>query len=328
MDTPAMHPKPRTSWCHHFLLSVIFLACGNLTVHAQKKMDGLDHSLEPHFGTYNLSAGFDSDPQTIRIESGGSISISHLGLCSECEGYASIAPDITLNWTGNSDDLRIFFEADDPSEDATLIISTSDGTWVGNDDAHSTTLNPRIHLDGYGGGQYDIWVGSYSSGTTISGTLTITEYDREPAGRPVEDSPDYSLDPHFGTVDLSSGFDSDPHQIEVVSGGSVDVSLAELCSGCTGYVSRAPDIRLNWSGDTDDLRVFFRANYGGEDATLVISTPSGEWIGNDDAHDNTLDPMVILRGHGAGQYDIWVGSFSADETIEGVVTITELNRRP
>jgi len=71
--------------------------------------------------------------------------------------------------------LRFYFIADTPGEDATLIINDSDSNWQCNDDSFGTR-NPAIDFSPPESGWYDIWVGSYSAGANISGTLYITEY--------------------------------------------------------------------------------------------------------------------------------------------------------
>lgn len=142
---------------------------------AESAVAQLDFSKDPHFGTVRLASGFTPDPKTVRVVSGGSVAVATLKLCSACSGFASSAPDVKLYWTGDDSDLVIYFEADDSSDDATLVINTPSERWVGNDDASDSSLNPMIRLSGQGAGLYDIWVGSYTSGASISGTLTITE---------------------------------------------------------------------------------------------------------------------------------------------------------
>jgi hypothetical protein len=113
-----------------------------------------------------------------------------------------------------------------------------------------------------------------------------------------------------------------------VAGGSVDVSSLGIGAGCTGYASSAPDFRLNWSGGTDDLKVFFEADQPGNDTVLIINTPSGSWICNDDAHGETLNPMIRLSGQPAGQFDIWVATYKSGDFIQGKLTVTETTRTP
>ena len=135
---------------------------------------------------------------------------------------------------------------------------------------------------------------------------------------------DFGEAPTFGSAAFSAGFTPDPHMIEMVSGGAV--AAGYLGRDCTGYVAVAPDFRMNWSGNSSELRIFFAADDGG-DTTLLINLPDGAWVCSDDA-DGTVDPMVVLHNPSQGQYDVWVGSFEADTLVPGTLHITELDLDP
>ena len=62
------------------------------------------------------------------------------------------------------------------------------------------------------------------------------------------------------------------------------------------------------------------------DSTLIINGPGGNWYCNDDF--TGWDPMVELEDAPGGQYDIWVGTYSADEFINGTLYITEMDYDP
>ncbi|MBN1179612.1 MAG: hypothetical protein JXD18_10390 [Anaerolineae bacterium] len=137
---------------------------------------------------------------------------------------------------------------------------------------------------------------------------------------------DFTLDPTFGSGSLETGFVPDPFTVELVSGGDVDVDTLNLGPSCTGYALSAPDYRLNFTGESPfGLRIFFVAT-SGEDATLIVNDPQGNWHCNDDFND--LNPLIELDTPPEGQYDIWVGSYSAEDFIEGTLYITELGLDP
>jgi hypothetical protein len=280
----------------------------------------LDYNQSPYFGSGSLAAGFTSDPYTVEMTSGGEVDVRYLG--SGCTGYAAIAPDFRLNWSGRSSELRIFFAGDDGGDTA-LLINRPDGSWICNDD-WGDSLDPLIVLDSPAAGQYDIWVASYSAGAFVPGTLYVTERDLEPrsVGPTVLD---YAESPFYGTIALRAGFTPDPRESEITAGGSVDASY--LGGECVGFAAVAPDVRLNWSGRSSELRIFFLAD-AGEDATLIINMPDGSWRCNDDASTGGLNPMLILRNPVEGQYDIWVGSYDRGTYIRGKLTLTELDRQP
>jgi hypothetical protein len=120
---------------------------------------------------------------------------------------------------------------------------------------------------------------------------------------------DFTLQPNFGTYELSAGFTPDPAELEIVAGGSVNASNV----GCSGMISNAPDARLIWSGG----RITIGAR-SGSDTTIVVNAPNGQWYCADDT--NGLNPAVTLSG--SGQYDIWVGTFGGG-TASAVLYATE-----
>ena len=148
----------------------------------------------------------------------------------------------------------------------------------------------------------------YALGTgPLPGTLHVTELD-------------YAADPDFGTVVLQAGFTLDPNVSEISSfGGVVDASY--LGGDCVGYADRAPDVRLMWSGTSDELRIFFTED-AGEDASLVMNLPDATWVCNDD-YAGSLDPVIVLKNPPEGQYDIWIGSYQPNQFISGTLSVTE-----
>lgn len=132
----------------------------------------LDYNEAPSFGTVSLSAGFTPDPFTETIVSGGEVATDYLG--PECTGYAAVPPDYRLHWSGSAEQLNLLFTADDGG-DTTLIVNAPDGSWYCNDDASG--LDPAVLLGSPAEGQYDIWVGSYSAGAYVSGSLFVSELD-------------------------------------------------------------------------------------------------------------------------------------------------------
>lgn len=131
---------------------------------------------------------------------------------------------------------------------------------------------------------------------------------------------DYMADPDFGTVLLQAGFTPSPNVSEIFSfGGVVDTSY--LGGDCVGYAARAPDLRLMWSGTSNELRIFFTED-AGEDATLVMNLPDASWVCNDD-YAGSLDPLIALENPPEGQYDIWIGSYQPNQFISGTLSVTE-----
>jgi len=296
--------------------------------------DGLDFRLEPNFGEVELESGFLPDPFTVAVVSGGPVYVIDYDLGDECWGYATSSPDFRLYLTDSSPGLRFFFVADVLNDDATLIVNTPDNEWVCNDD-YGSGVDPLVQLVPAGAGQYDIWVASFSEDEFVDGTLYITEMDITPddysdgASLPPAggNGLDYSLEPNYGEVELASGFVPDPYSLEMIAGGPVDVYAYDLGDDCWGYATSSPDFRLYLTDASSGMRIFFVADGSDEDTTLIINTPTGAWVCNDD-YDSGYDPMVELAPAAAGQYDIWVGSFSEDEYVGGTLYITEVALSP
>jgi hypothetical protein len=131
----------------------------------------LNYSLTPNYGSMTLASGFVPDPFTRAMTSGGSVNVSYLG--GGCTGYATSAPDFSVTYTaGGGTLLRFYFVAG--SGDTTMVVNGPDGSFRCADDTFST-LNPSIDYSAPAGGRYDIWIGSYVSGASVSGTLYVTE---------------------------------------------------------------------------------------------------------------------------------------------------------
>ena len=125
---------------------------------------------------------------------------------------------------------------------------------------------------------------------------------------------------------VNAGFWPDPAVWDIEGGGQFDASHS-TGQDCVGYATRAPNLRLQWNGESDELRIFFTAANGAEDSTLVVNLPDGSWSCNDDS-EFSLDPLVLLDAPEEGQYDIWVGSYRPDGSIFGELSVTELNLGP
>ena len=101
---------------------------------------------------------------------GGPVDVSYLG--SSCSGFATAAPDLRINFGGGGSSLlRAYFVGS--NGDTTLVVNDPYGNFYCVDDSFGT-VNPTIDFNNPAGGTYDIWIGSYASGTTVSGTLYVT----------------------------------------------------------------------------------------------------------------------------------------------------------
>lgn len=129
---------------------------------------------------------------------------------------------------------------------------------------------------------------------------------------------DWSANPHAGTVRLSAGFTPDPYNISITAGGTIQAS--ERFSGCRGYISHAPDVRLHWSSGNNLPLIISVSSQ--RDTTLVVNGPNGSWYCDDDSGEG-LNPSLRFGSPMSGQYDIWIGSYGGDY-VSGTLSISEL----
>jgi hypothetical protein len=133
-------------------------------------------------------------------------------------------------------------------------------------------------------------------------------------------SQDFSLSATYGSISLNSGFTPDPYTIKLKSGGSINAS--SLGSGCGGNIANAPDFELTYTAGSLDLYISVISD---SDTTLVINTPSGNWICDDDSGGD-LDPSVRMEKPSSGVYDIWVGTYGSSTVNDATLYISELGR--
>ncbi|MBN4053420.1 FHA domain-containing protein [Haliea sp. AH-315-K21] len=133
-------------------------------------------------------------------------------------------------------------------------------------------------------------------------------------------SQDVTLSPNYETINLDEGFLPDPQLFELIAGGDVDASNVDY--SCYGYVSEAPDYRLNYAAGSSGLGIYTNSE---SDTTLLINTPDGEWICDDDnLYLENLNAGYFFENPLPGEYNIWVGTYSeSDSFTEALLAITE-----
>jgi hypothetical protein len=299
---------------------------------------GLDVEAVLGSGEIELLSGFADDPFYADVTAGGLIDVS-TALGAVCEGapvgFIPEKPHLRVNYTPGDYPLAfLYYNLDE--FDTTMVVQAPDGSFFCDDDS-GQLLQPLVRFDAPLAGVYNVWVGAYGLTEYIPGGLFVTETDinaqtiaDELAGTGsggASGSMDYTLAPTYGEVALETGYADDPHVLEMVAGGGVNVfdAIGGMCDGtAAGYAAEAPDYRLQYTAGTAPLRVFFVSE---GDTTLAVNAPDGGWYCSDDAG-GTLNGMVEFTAPLSGQYDIWVGAFSEGEFIDGTLYITELALDP
>lgn len=129
-------------------------------------------------------------------------------------------------------------------------------------------------------------------------------------------------EPTFGEHVVETGFMPDPMEIALTAGGEGDSSTLQTADGpCNaGSIATTPDVRVQFTAGELPLRFFVDTE--GTDTTLAINAPDGEWYCVDDSVG--LHPLIDFEAPESGQYDIFVGTYVADEYPEVTLKITEL----
>lgn len=268
----------------------------------------------PESGTLNLSAGFSGDPRTVEVTAGGEVAADR-GTSPMCRGHVTEAPDLWVNYGGSDTfDLYLSMEAD---SDTTLLVQTPDGQWLCDDDT-AGDLNPGLRIETPAAGRYAVWAGRFSPGPQVPATVYVSELGflggiDEPAEL------DFSLPSNYGSVALAAGFTPDPHNVELMAGGGVDVNEA-VGQNCRGYATTAPDFDVTYTPGDFDL--YISATSQG-DATLIVNAPDGSWWCDDDSA-GSLNPGIRFDQPMEGRYDIWVGTYGEGSPEPAVLHISEL----
>jgi hypothetical protein len=131
---------------------------------------------DPLYGTLTLNTGFMPDPRSVEVQAGGADDVATLGITDPtggtCTGMIAAAqPDVRVHYTaGTTFPLRFYVQS---TADTTLLVNLPDATWRCNDD--TVGLNPVIQIDSPPSGRYDIWIGTFRTGTPQAATLNVTE---------------------------------------------------------------------------------------------------------------------------------------------------------
>lgn len=131
---------------------------------------------------------------------------------------------------------------------------------------------------------------------------------------------DANADANYGEITLSAGFTPDPALLSLSAGGSLSASAR--FSGCTGYISAEPDVRLYWNGSSKGSPNLKISAVSNADTTLIVNGPDGKWYCDDDSGDDS-NPLVNLTPMN-GRYEIWVGTYSDGQLKRAVLSISEV----
>jgi hypothetical protein len=121
---------------------------------------------------------------TAEVTSEGKVPIFALPIKTKgCAGLVSAQPDYVFDWSGETKNLRVFFESE---LDSSLLVLGPNGLVACSDDYQAgANINPLVDLPNPAEGSYSVYVGRLNPAQPVEGTLTITEAaDAEPVSLP------------------------------------------------------------------------------------------------------------------------------------------------
>lgn len=110
------------------------------------------------------------------------------------------------------------------------------------------------------------------------------------------------------------GFTPNPTTTTGMAGGVQQASI--LDPSCVGNVPMTPQHTVTVGAAIPLLRILVNAGTSA-DTTLVVRTPSGAYVCNDDSGDpgNGLNPTVEIPNAAPGDYAVYVGGYGSDDTF-------------
>lgn len=268
------------------------------------------------------------------VAEGPAVKASTLG--ATCAGFVAERPDVVLDWTEDAtvETLRIFMLS---LGDPTLVVVTPSGDVLCNDDYSPLVADPYVSIDAPETGRYAIYAGAFEDAAMAPGFLVITSHDFNPAVMdlaqmfPRHANPDAVRNPQPAEameVDSAPQVvaeepitpDSPPVTQTLTAGGALGAFDVELGNqACTGFVTGRPTFTFDWEGEAEHLALFFEAS---ADTTLIVRDPDGAYQCADDLDGaDNLNPYLELTP-APGKYRVWVGSYSPDVAVDGMLTLT------
>ena len=216
--------------------------------------------------------------------------------------------------------------------DLVLFADTPAGL-VCNDDRSPGITDPRLVLDDADAGDYTVWVGTWGSvprAEDVRATLTVSAelVSEDEIIVDLDPDQDMTLAGPYSTGTFSPfDPDADPAlrvdfeggetlRVPVPSGAAAgDVPNPVQGGQCRGFLPDSPSLRIDLDADGPlALRAESEA-----DLVLAARLPDGTWMCSDDA--DGRNPGIQIDGAQRGRMMVWVGTFSASDPVDAVVTL-------
>lgn len=123
--------------------------------------------------------------------------------------------------------------------------------------------------------------------------------------------------PSYGIVKLQTGLVPEPFTKELMAGGPNETRDG----GVRAFISKEPELIFHYTAGKLPLTVHAESR---SDTTLLIRTPDGKWVANDDGPGRGLNPLIRFDRPLSGRYVIWVGTYGSVNRVPAVLKISEL----
>ncbi|MCC6614535.1 MAG: hypothetical protein IT320_13730 [Anaerolineae bacterium] len=128
--------------------------------------------------------------------------------------------------------------------------------------------------------------------------------------------------PEHDGLALGVGFAPDPLPVAgIIGGGSIDLSRENMGADCRGFVTAQPDFRINVVYPFPFLRLILVSDSLLNDMTMIIRTPGGSYVCNDDSFDID-NPTLDFRDLEMGEYSIWIGTIAPNIEAQATLYVT------
>lgn len=255
---------------------------------------------------YSLSGGFTPAPQVLDLTArGADPSSDHV---RGCPGYADLEDGgFRLTFSDGYSPLRFYL---DSTESPGLLLRGPDGisrcAAVGDDGIAQVAMGRTLD------GDYEIWPLSAEQDQLVNTRVLVSEYELQDSEiRPPEaPNPDDFDPPVFGAVEIDPSIDG----ARTLASGTYTgtVPAWEMAQNCSGHVDPAgAHVAVDLTAPADTLSLNIEAE---SDAVMMVLTPDGEWLCNDDAQD--FDPAVTVSPAPEGRYYVLGGTFGQDVTTD------------
>jgi hypothetical protein len=269
----------------------------------------------------DLYGGFQPDPAAIGYAATGREEAA--AWVRGCQGHVDSGPAVTVNLTDANALLHVYLVGDGA---AGVLAAGPDG--IHHCEAPDQFGITHLRFGRVMPGEYLVWPLTAEPGATVSGTILVSELELEtravaaetglkidPSLLPplITEVPlDPSAEPAFGRLALPG---SGTSELTITLAGGVPA--ADAGPGCAGDITQTrPDAVLGL--DVPEPLVAISAS-AEPDTTLLVVTPEGEVLCNDDAV--SYHPAVAIADAQPGDYAIWVGVYSGGEGQEAVLSV-------